>query len=55
MKNNMHFGATAAVFRRARDFRSKLTPTEKLLWQCLRDHQVGSNSFFIILFFSLMS
>lgn len=41
MKTNMHFGATAAVFRRARELRSKLTPAEKLLWQYRRENQAG--------------
>jgi cyclase len=41
MRSNMHLGAPAAIFSRARELRKNLTPAEKHLWQFLRDNQLG--------------
>ena len=41
MITDMHYGATPAVFSRARQLRANLTPAEKLLWEYLKGSRLG--------------
>jgi very-short-patch-repair endonuclease len=41
MKYKMHFGAKASIFQRAALLRNNPTPAEEILWERLRNNQLG--------------
>ena len=41
MKTDMHYGATPAIFKIARELRKNPTKAEEFLWQQLRKNQMG--------------
>jgi cyclase len=41
MKSKMHFGASVSVFRNAHVLRQNPTPAEWLLWERLKNNQLG--------------
>lgn len=41
MKDNMHYDAYPLIFKRAEELRNRLTPSEELLWNYLREGQLG--------------
>lgn len=41
MKKEMFYGASPLIFERAKVLRNKTTPTEDILWQCLKNKQLG--------------
>jgi len=41
----MYFGASAEIFRRAKELRGRMTKTEKMLWEELRGKKLGGYKF----------
>jgi phosphoribosylformimino-5-aminoimidazole carboxamide ribotide isomerase len=41
MEKSMFYGAHPLIFKRAEELRNNLTPTEELLWNFLRENQLG--------------
>jgi len=44
-KDNMFLGASPLVFQRAKELRKKMTETEKILWEVLKNKQLGGFKF----------
>ncbi|GAB3666888.1 hypothetical protein GCM10028791_42710 [Echinicola sediminis] len=43
--NEMYYGASPEILRRARELRKNLTPSEKLLWNSIKNNQLGGVKF----------
>ena len=41
----MHIGATPIIFERAKDLRKNMTPSEKEVWELLRNKQINGYKF----------
>ena len=45
MNDDMFFGASPEIFRRAQELRNKMTPAEKLLWEQLKGKKIFGMKF----------
>ena len=43
--DNMYFGASPEIFRRAKELRKNMTNAEKILWEELKDKKLGGLKF----------
>ena len=43
--NNMYFGASALIFKRAKELRKKMTKAELVLWEELKGRKIGGFKF----------
>jgi very-short-patch-repair endonuclease len=43
--NNLTYGASPEIFKRAKDLKREMTPAEKILWEQLRNNKLDGHKF----------